>query len=65
MTLAQYLLKTGTTQAAFAAQAGLAASTVSRYLAGEIVPTLGQMRRIAEATGGAVKPNDWLTAGAA
>jgi len=60
MTLAQYLATTGTTQLAFATSAGLAPSTVSRYLTGEIAPTLVQMARIAEVTAGAVQPNDWL-----
>ena len=59
MTLAQYLAQTQTTQAAFAEATGLAPSTVSRYLAGTQAPTLSQMWRIFDATGGAVQPNDW------
>ena len=64
MTLAQYLAENAITQVAFAKSAGIATSTVSRYLTGEIAPTLAQMARIAEVTQGAVQPNDWL-AGAA
>ena len=59
MTLAQYLDQHGMSQAAFAEAAGLSAASVSRYLAGTQAPTLAQMWRIFDATGGAVQPNDW------
>ena len=60
MTLSEYLARSGLSQSELALQLDVAPSTVSRYLRGEIAPTLEQMGRIQKATNGAVQPNDWL-----
>jgi 3-methylcrotonyl-CoA carboxylase alpha subunit len=39
---------------------GVAHTTVIRWVSGETSPPLAQMGRIAQATGGAVQPNDFL-----
>jgi DNA-binding transcriptional regulator YdaS (Cro superfamily) len=60
MTLSEYLARTNTTPTAFARKLGVAHTTVIRWVSGETSPPLAQMGRIAQATGGAVQPNDFL-----
>lgn len=59
MTLEKYLSKNGLTQKDFAAKAGLAQSTISRLAMGRFNPSLELLSRIYDATGGAVRPNDF------
>jgi Meiotically up-regulated gene 113 len=61
MTLDQYLSETGMTETEFGARAGLTQPSVNRLRHRKMNPDLGTMRRIAEATGGKVAPNDFLT----
>lgn len=60
MTLTQYLEQTQTTPTAFARTLGVSHTTVLRWLSGETNPPLPVMSRIAETTGGAVMPNDFM-----
>lgn len=54
-TLAQYLERTGTTEAAFADAVGLSRMSVSRIKHGRQWPSRKTAQRIAQVTGGAVK----------
>lgn len=58
MTLDEFLSSSETTEAAFARRIGVAQQAVNRYRRGRI-PERAIMRRIVEATGGAVQPNDF------
>lgn len=60
MTLLQYLSEHGLTYEAFGAMIGVTTPTAWRYANGKRNPSLAVMRRIVEATGGAVGPNDFL-----
>lgn len=60
MKLAQWLSEHETRARAFARLVGVAPSTVSRWLAGEIIPDRERMRKIADATDGRVMPNDFM-----
>jgi 3,4-dihydroxy 2-butanone 4-phosphate synthase/GTP cyclohydrolase II len=60
MKLSAYLSREKLTAARFAGRIGAPASTITRILRGERSPTLEIMARIAEATAGAVTPNDFL-----
>ena len=62
MTLTQYLRLTGQNQADFAAQIGVTQMAVSRYCRGNRVPNSFVMRRIMDATQGAVTANDFFKA---
>ncbi|MGN7160849.1 helix-turn-helix domain-containing protein [Sphingomonas sp. SAFR-052] len=59
MTLDSYLVSKGITEPAFAAMVGLNQSTVNRLRKGS-VPSPNVMRRILDATSGAVTPNDFF-----
>lgn len=60
MTLRAYLKAQGFTYEAFARRIGVAnATTVWRYANGKRLPRPAVMRRITEATGGAVQPQDF------
>lgn len=60
MTLTDYLAQPGKTASEVAAEAGVAVSTITRAAKGTIAPTPELMRRIFNATGGAVTPNDFV-----
>lgn len=55
MTLERYLKRHDLTASAFAKHAGVATSTITRILRGEMSPTLGLAKRIETATGGKVR----------
>lgn len=66
MTLEQYLADRNMRPAAFAAQLGVPASTITRLLKGERSPRLDLIARIKAQTGGKVSADDFLpVAGAA
>jgi transcriptional regulator with XRE-family HTH domain len=60
MTLQQYLTLTGQTQQQFAHLIGVSQMSVSRYASGNRMPRREHLRRILEATQGAVTPTDFL-----
>ncbi len=60
MKLSSWLAKTETRPAHLAKTLGVAHSTVSRWLDGDTIPSMEMMRRVAEATDGAVMANDWM-----
>ncbi|MFQ5984666.1 MAG: helix-turn-helix domain-containing protein, partial [Alphaproteobacteria bacterium] len=64
MKLAEYLTNQGISASDFAEKVGVAEASMSRYLSGKRLPRARVMRRIVEATGGAVEPNDFFAAGA-
>lgn len=59
MSLASYLESAGIKPAQFAAQIGVPASTITRILNGKRVPRIDTARKIALATGGKVKVEDF------
>jgi len=59
MTLADWLLKTGTSQYEFATRIGTSQATVNRYVKGTRVPRLSNLLKIRDATYGAVTANDF------
>ena len=59
--LANFLSRNNLTGAAFAAKINAHPSTVSRILAGSLIPTIDLAYRIQSATGGAVKFTDWVS----
>jgi transcriptional regulator with XRE-family HTH domain len=59
MTLATYLEQHGIRPAQFAAKLGVPASTITRILSGARVPRIDTARKIAMATGGKVKVEDF------
>jgi len=59
MTLDTYLKQHGITQLEFADRIGCEQPTVNRFISGRI-PSPGLMAKIAEATDGAVTPNDFF-----
>lgn len=59
-TLRQYLQRHGITQDAFAQQAGLSQSLVSRFCRGAIIPNLRRAVEIERITGGEVAVSSWL-----
>lgn len=63
MRLSEYLTAAQTTPTAFARKLGVAHSTVLRWAAGDVAPSLDWMERIATATGGEVMPNDFMRDG--
>ena len=60
MHLRAHLSQTGETAARFAARVGVDVKTLYRYLSGERFPTPENLRRIREATGGAVTADDFV-----
>lgn len=62
MTLHEYLAANQMKPSAFAAKAGLPASTITRILNGERQPGLDVMKAVRDATDGQVQPNDFLDA---
>lgn len=60
MQLKSYLATEGRTPAMFAAEVGVTVQTLYRYLSGERFPTPENLRRIREATGGAVTADDFV-----
>lgn len=60
MHLRAHLSETGETAASFAARVGVDVKTLYRYLSGERFPTPENLRRIREATGGAVTADDFV-----
>jgi len=65
MTLRQYLALAGLTQHEFGSQIGVSQIAVSRYVNGLRMPRREHLRRIIEATEGAVMPNDFVGANTA
>ncbi len=59
MKLISYIEAHGLTQAEFARKIGANVMAISRYCRGEQIPRPNTMRRIVEATDGAVKPSDF------
>lgn len=62
MTLAEYLAVNGIKASTFADTISVPPSTVLRLLKGERSPRLELLKKIMEATNGAVTPNDFLSA---
>lgn len=60
MTLAEYILSTGSNATAFAERAGCAVSTITRILGGERLPSLELALRIERLTDGQVKPANFV-----
>lgn len=60
MTLEQYLAERRVKPSVFAAEIGVAASTIARILRGERSPGLDLLTLIRDKTGGAVTPNDFI-----
>lgn len=60
MTLEQYLTDRKIKPSVFAAEIGVAASTITRVMSGERSPGLELLTLIRDKTGGAVTPNDFL-----
>jgi len=63
MRFADWLIRTGTTDAAFAVRAGKSRETVRRWKAGEREPDSEAMAQIFDLTDGQVTPNDWVGVG--
>jgi len=61
MTLSEYLAEQSLPPSSFASRIGVPASTIARLLNGERKPGLDLLKKIADATDGAVMPNDFLT----
>ncbi len=59
MKIADYLARSHLTLTDFARQAGVSVAAMSRYSSGQQIPRPEAMRRIAEASGGAVGPADF------
>lgn len=61
MKLKQYLTDNNITPEAFGALVGgVSESGVRKWIYGDRIPRLEQMRRIAEVTNGSVEPNDFV-----
>jgi transcriptional regulator with XRE-family HTH domain len=60
MHLKAHLSETGEAVASFAGRVGVDVKTLYRYLSGERFPTPENLRRIREATGGAVTADDFV-----
>lgn len=59
MRLDEYLIKRDVTPTAFAAEIGVAASTITRIIRGERSPRFDLVMKIKKATGGLVTDEDW------
>ncbi|WP_084412480.1 helix-turn-helix domain-containing protein [Fulvimarina manganoxydans] len=62
MTLADFLRTNEMSPAAFAAELGVPASTITRIIRGERTPRLDTIQKIVAATSGAVTINDFVRA---
>ena len=60
MKLSEYLHARGLTDGAFATRVGRDRTSVLRWRRGETIPDPDALRAIADATGNAVTPNDFL-----
>jgi DNA-binding XRE family transcriptional regulator len=60
MTLKEYLTWKSLTDTAFAREIGVVPSTVLRLKSGDRSPSMALARKIMEATGGKVRPDDFL-----
>jgi len=60
MTLNDYIIKKGISQARMARRCGLSRSAVCLLISGKRFPTPETMRQISLATNGEVKPNDFF-----
>ncbi len=61
MTLGEYILTHAPNGADLARKVGVSQAAISRYANRKRVPRPDVMRRIAEVTGGAVTPNDFIS----
>lgn len=61
MKLEEYLKRHSLTASEFARRANITVSTVHRAAAGTVIPSTETLQRIAEATNGAVQPNDFYS----
>lgn len=59
MRLQQFIKGREMTHEAFARLVGVSQATINRYVRGERFPSPEMIRRIGEATGGAVTVSDW------
>lgn len=62
MTLKEYLTATKPkkiSHAAFGERVGVTQATINRYVSGDRFPSPDMIRKIQDATGGAVTVNDW------
>ena len=59
MTLKDFLVSTKTPAAQLAKVLGISVISVHRYITGVRMPTKAILRRIVDATNGAVQPNDF------
>lgn len=57
--LRTYIAESGITQSALARAVGVYPASITRYLAGDNVPSIATALAIERATGGAVKVGDW------
>ncbi|WP_416186609.1 helix-turn-helix transcriptional regulator [Fulvimarina sp. 2208YS6-2-32] len=60
MTLEQFLTRENKTTAAFAAEVGVPASTITRIIRRERTPRIETIRKIVDATGGIVTINSFF-----
>src|SRR5271166_4917282 len=61
MELSTYLNQTGKSPASFAAEIGVSATTVYRYILGDRTPRREVLQRILHQTGGLVRPDDFFS----
>ena len=62
MRLTEYLAQKQISDAVFSEQIGVSRQALHRYKAGERTPKPSVMRKIVQATGGEVAPNDFFVA---
>ena len=58
-----WMIRTGTSNAAFGKKASLSSEAVRRYRSGDRNPDPEKMRAIFDITDGEVTPNDWVGVG--
>lgn len=63
MTLNEWISLTGIKEDCFASRVGISQPSLNRYRRGQRMPPDEVQERIAEATGGAVRPQDWANEG--
>ena len=61
MTLAEYFVITGLRKSFFAQKINVPKQTLSTWITGKKMPRIETIMKIEEATGGKVKPKDWIT----
>ena len=61
MTLAEYFEITGLRKGFFAQKINVPKQTLSTWITGKKKPRIETIMKIEEATGGKVKPKDWIT----